>query len=503
MLTLFTSFYHEPNETRLRELLFCIEKNIHCRHIDHIYILNEGSNVSTFAKSEKITIRNIDKRPVYNDFFSWINEVSTANDINIIANTDIYFDNGIEIVKYINLQNRCLALTRWDIKPDGTAKLFELFSSQDTWIFKGKIKHVNGSFPLGIRACDSRIAYEIQKAGYKVKNPAYSIKTYHVHLSKFRTYEQTKKMRKIPPPYKHLPHENLHNFIINCFYRLFKHKKYRKYHFSIEKYTFKLLKLYKKSVSVIKKFASKENGFISLLKKINQKIFRHWLPPFIDEINEPIDKFSQLKPDAFVVHIGANDGITNDPLYPFFMQTNWHGILIEPVKTIYNRLVDNYKSVQQWVFENTLIADANQDFDFYYYDIDDDYFQYSTLNRKILLHYKWEKIPDIENQMKNEKKMAITINDIIKKYEITKIDLLRINTVGYEYPILKSMFPTNCPTVILFSNIHLQNNYKKIYKLLKKNGYITYRSIKDSIAIQKEYNELLRNSTNRNKNFGL
>jgi len=231
MIQLFTTFYKEPNTERNAELLRCISNNLKCNTISKIVILNENGDLSPFLSDSKLVIIPINQRPIYNDFFNTINSISTKNDINIIANTDIFFDESIEILNHINLDNKCLALSRWDIVSNSKPKLYERADSQDCWIFKGKIKPIVGNLNIGVPRCDNRIAYEIQKADYQIVNPAYSIKSYHLHQNRnLGEYSKENLPNFVEPPYLYLPVRNLNNFMVNVFYSIFYKYKYRKYY---------------------------------------------------------------------------------------------------------------------------------------------------------------------------------------------------------------------------------------------------------------------------------
>src|ERR1019366_3816588 len=90
------------------------------------------------------------------------------------------------------------ALTRWDWKSVGSISFFDVDYSQDAWIVRGKVEGVDGSFQLGKPGCDSRIAAEFEKAGYKVSNPSKSIKAFHYHNSGVRNYSENE---RVPGPY--------------------------------------------------------------------------------------------------------------------------------------------------------------------------------------------------------------------------------------------------------------------------------------------------------------
>lgn len=203
MITLYTSFYEDKKAERHAEILHCLRNNVDNPLIDEIVLLCEGSIPPPEIRNcKKVTI-NIGGRPTYQDFFNLINLRHSHFDISIVANTDIYFD---ESLSKINMNNAtCLALSRWDIKPEGAVLHNEKFS-QDVWIFQGKVKPVKyATFNLGIPGCDNRIAWELYRAGYKLLNPAHSIKCYHYHPSDLHTYHDENgeniKYLYIPKPY--------------------------------------------------------------------------------------------------------------------------------------------------------------------------------------------------------------------------------------------------------------------------------------------------------------
>jgi hypothetical protein len=178
MIRLIYNYYEDKNPIRKKEIDFCLQKNLDNPHI-------------------KTIIVESDAKPTYQYFFKKINDLTSPEDVNIMCNSDIFFDDTIALAEGIR-SKQFYALLRWEYMPNGTVQFNERGDSQDTWIVRGKIENVYGDFTLGIRGCDNRIAYEFQKAGYDVINPSRSIKTYHVHNSGIRNYTMA---QVIPPPY--------------------------------------------------------------------------------------------------------------------------------------------------------------------------------------------------------------------------------------------------------------------------------------------------------------
>jgi len=191
MVNLFINYYIDKNKERHLELMQCFLKNRLNNSIDKMYVFID---IETPAKKvERVIFIDINSRPTFSDFFELINRVSIEGDINIIANSDIYFDEeNIELIKSNIKENECYALARWDIQHDGSTKLFNRPDTNDVWVFKGKIKPVPDceNIFLGKCGCDNAIAERIQRAGYVVKNPCLDIKTFHLHLTQIRNYDR-------------------------------------------------------------------------------------------------------------------------------------------------------------------------------------------------------------------------------------------------------------------------------------------------------------------------
>jgi hypothetical protein len=175
--------YDENHHGRKCELTDCFRRNV-----------ASGANV--------IVMDELNHRSTYQEYFDRINSITGPDDINIIANSDIYFlSEDLEKMKGLHY-NQCYALTRWDIYPDGMPVFLNRVDSQDCWIFRGKVKNVPGAiFPLGVPGCDNKMALLLRDSGYVVSNPSITIKSYHLHNSKISYYTRND---AVPPPYLRL-----------------------------------------------------------------------------------------------------------------------------------------------------------------------------------------------------------------------------------------------------------------------------------------------------------
>ena len=232
---LYTTFYNDKNLERQEELVTCINNNIENHYIATFTVFNEADSIP--IKSPKLREIIIKKRPTYNDFIEFINAHTTEDDIHIIANTDIYFDKNIEVLKHINLKDTCLALSRWDTADTIKPKLYNHNDSQDVWVFKGPIKeNLSANFPLGVPRCDNRLLYELEKAEYMVLNPAFSIKSYHIQKGqRALVYTEEDNTYNIKPPYGYLYPHNVYGFWKTYFFNLKYNEKLGSYRYDIKK----------------------------------------------------------------------------------------------------------------------------------------------------------------------------------------------------------------------------------------------------------------------------
>lgn len=144
-------------------------------------------------------------RPTFSEMF----DLCLPSCINVIANSDIYFDSlGLHNLKaayftdagQLRDSRQCFAMSRWDVDEDGHAKLWNHADSQDAWVIYGMGCDIDAPFPMGVPGCDNALAYILDAAGFVVSNPSLTIRAYCLRNA-YVAAEEPKPYR-IPPPYK-------------------------------------------------------------------------------------------------------------------------------------------------------------------------------------------------------------------------------------------------------------------------------------------------------------
>jgi hypothetical protein len=193
MFNLFIPYYNDAANFRQLELDWCLKHNCENYIIENMFIFPEFRRNRLPKLSEKAHTIHLDKRVTYQDIISYINSmVDSYRYYNIIANTDIYFDNSLNNIRLIDMSKTCLTLTRWESNPgNGDPYMFMTHQSSDVWIFKSYISfNIECDFYMGVPGCEGRFNFEVARAGYSVFNPAKSIKCLHYHTSGKRNWSE-------------------------------------------------------------------------------------------------------------------------------------------------------------------------------------------------------------------------------------------------------------------------------------------------------------------------
>lgn len=238
------------------------------------------------------------------------------------------------------------------------------------------------------------------------------------------------------------------------------------------------------------------------------KLYYRWKPEYID-IDQVISNYSEVHKKTFFIQVGSNDGKMQDTIYKYITKDGWNGILIEPVKYLFEKLKENYKDYEsQLHFENVAISKQNSILKFYSLKKSDDSSVpfwakgLGSFNKSVILKHKIY-IPQIEELLIEHDLETITLADLQKKYNIQGPDVLMIDTEGYDYEILKSYpFKKFYPSLIIYEHRHLsKEDFKESMVYLRGMEYLLYAFECDTLAIHKKvlqsYPDLLKNVNNQ------
>ena len=209
-----------------------------------------------------------------------------------------------------------------------------------------------------------------------------------------------------------------------------------------------------------------------------------------------IQSILKSEPEAVVVGIGAFDGKSNDFLFDYIRKYPVRTILVEPQPEAFRLLESNYEGMGHVLLENA--AMAKEDSVFPLYRIKTEYHhafrlapQLASFERQHLMNALSLKhldgLPgDRAKCLESIEVQGLTFGSLLKKHNLTRIDILQIDTEGFDYEIIKMIdFQTIQPTVINFEIVHLSfEELNEAIDLLISEGYQTMRYGINMIALR-------------------
>ncbi len=188
------------------------------------------------------------------------------------------------------------------------------------------------------------------------------------------------------------------------------------------------------------------------------------------------------KENMVFIEVGANDGITNDPIYNWAKKYHWQGVLIEPVKSSFNKMVQNYAGIDNIKFENCAISSINSKISTIFVPKSGN-MGAASLNRA---H------PPLRGKYKTQKVAISSLDNIIKKYDLCQLDFLQIDAEGKDFEVLQTI-DLSCvtPKIIHYEHRHLSKKDKQLCQdYLINNWFLLYFNRNNTVCIHKSIEQV-------------
>jgi FkbM family methyltransferase len=200
-----------------------------------------------------------------------------------------------------------------------------------------------------------------------------------------------------------------------------------------------------------------------------------------------IAHFMLRKTDIFFIQIGANDGVSNDPLYKFVSEYGWNGVLLEPLPEVFEVLKFNYKDSPNLRFVNAAISEQDGTRKLYTVHMDDSTFskarQFSSFRRESLLQ-RTDMVSDIASRIEEIQVRCISFATLVNEIGNRVVDILLMDTEGYDFAILKMInFSDIKPSIICYEHIYMSKaEQRAAAELLTRQGYRLTKDNLDTVA---------------------
>lgn len=212
----------------------------------------------------------------------------------------------------------------------------------------------------------------------------------------------------------------------------------------------------------------------------NIKPLIFWVIDEID-VDEVLTAYFKENERVNLVIIGANNGKTKDFLLDYLTWKGVRAVLVEPVADLFLQLKESLGVSDQLYFENAAIYERACRRTMYRLNTCDQFPDWAvglgSFKKTTVLDHG-NQLKGIRRHMTKEVVDCITLKSLLDKYKFDFINILQIDTEGYDYEIVKTIdFKKIRPDIIIVEFFHLSfYQYYSMLNLLLDNNYQIYKN---------------------------
>ena len=188
--------------------------------------------------------------------------------------------------------------------------------------------------------------------------------------------------------------------------------------------------------------------------------------------------FARIHRRAFFLQIGANDGFTGDPLGSLLASAGkgWRGVLVEPVAHLFAQLSDRYAQNRALKLERAAVGESDGEIEIYRLQtaVGDSLFldQLPSLDREVVQRNA-SVFGAADSRIIAESVPSFCVATLLARHEIAQLDLLVIDTEGWDWRILRQFdLAALGPKLIFFEHQHLSTEDERAAQArLNENSY--------------------------------
>jgi len=224
-----------------------------------------------------------------------------------------------------------------------------------------------------------------------------------------------------------------------------------------------------------------------------------------DIFSDAIAHLLKTNPQPFFVQIGGYDGVSFDPLRRHIVESDLPGLIVEPVPIYFDKLQALYAGSPKIKLANCAVSEENGERTIWG-------FNPLAVERGLLpphfggiVSFVMEDLlrgngilaasaPDDEtmkvlrSQLRGVDVQCRTMKSLLAEQNVQKVDILQIDTEGYDYVVLRLFdFARHHPAIVHYEHQHLSDaDAQAAEALLKSHGYRFKRNTYDTLAIHGE-----------------
>ena len=184
-----------------------------------------------------------------------------------------------------------------------------------------------------------------------------------------------------------------------------------------------------------------------------------------------------------LIQIGANDGENFDELSYFIKKFKTESILVEPIYEHIQKLEKTYSSHTNIKLENVAIFEEEEKK--YLFSVKKEFREIYGNHAKAISSFTSNHLLKHGIKKKHIEKIevkSISINELLEKYKINKVDLFYCDAEGYDGNIVLGLLKSKIKCkIIIFEYIHVEKEkLEDVLNFLKKENF-KYFSVKENL----------------------
>lgn len=208
---------------------------------------------------------------------------------------------------------------------------------------------------------------------------------------------------------------------------------------------------------------------------------------FLEAIGE------RMGEDAFILQVGAMDGKTFDPVHEFIERFRWRGLLVEPIREHFEKLVAAYSGQTGLSFANVAIAGHSGTVKMH--RVPSERVAEGSVPRWGLgaASFYTDRnalgFDEVREFVVAEEVPCMTLPELLASYNVERIDVLQIDAEGFDYHVLKQLdFDRYRPKVINMEIVNIPKAERTAAKrMLDAAGYLYVKGGYDLLAVSREF----------------
>lgn len=197
------------------------------------------------------------------------------------------------------------------------------------------------------------------------------------------------------------------------------------------------------------------------------------------------------KPLTFI-QMGAHDGLSHDPYREFLLRANMHGIVVEPLPFLFEKLEFNYKVKPSIILENCAASYPSGPCTLWTLDpkvlAGEPHGVFLSLlasfSKELLIEHLPPR-PELHQAVIPFQVRGETIESLMQKHRLNHVDCLFLDMEGYEPTLLMALdYDVVSPRIISYENLNLGGRREAIVTHLLERDYSLIDLPQETVAIR-------------------